>query len=41
MYRFNIFDEKALGRAPSSRIRDWISDEIEARFGSENGKQER
>jgi hypothetical protein len=36
---FNIFDEKALGRAPSSRIRDWISDEIEARFGSENGKQ--
>ncbi|HVP56411.1 MAG TPA: DUF5677 domain-containing protein [Candidatus Eisenbacteria bacterium] len=32
---FNIFDEKALGRAPSSRIRDWISDEIEARFGSE------
>jgi len=36
---FNIFDEKALGCAPSSRIRDWISDEIEARFDSENGKQ--
>lgn len=33
---FNIFDEKALGRAHSSRIRDWISDEVEARFGSEN-----
>jgi len=35
---FNIFDEKALGRAPSSQIRDWISEEIEARFGSKNGE---
>ena len=36
---FNIFDEKALGSSPSSRIRDWISDEVETRFGSESGKQ--
>lgn len=30
----NIFDEKALGRPPSSNIHDWIGDEIESRFGS-------
>ncbi|HXM60796.1 MAG TPA: DUF5677 domain-containing protein [Terriglobales bacterium] len=37
---FNAFDEKALGRPPSSRIRDWISKEIEARFRSEDDKQD-
>jgi hypothetical protein len=36
---FNTFDERALGRPPSSLIRDWIGDEIEARFGSESDKQ--
>ena len=36
---FNIFDEKALGRPQSSSIRDWISGEIEARFGSNDGNQ--
>ena len=35
---FNIFDEKALGRPPSSRVRDWINDEIQARFGSAEPK---
>lgn len=34
---FNAFDEKALGRQPSSGIRDWISKEIEARCRSEDG----
>lgn len=29
---FNMFDEKALGRPPSSAIRDWIGDEIRSRF---------
>jgi hypothetical protein len=32
---FNIFDEKALGRSPSSKIQDWMGDEIESRFGSD------
>jgi hypothetical protein len=32
---FNVFDEKALGRAPSSGIRDWIYAEIQTRFGSD------
>lgn len=32
---FNIFDEKALERPPSSQIQDWIGDEIESRFGSD------
>jgi hypothetical protein len=36
---FNIFDEKALGRPRSSGIQDWIIDEIEARFGADNGNQ--
>src|SRR6266542_2458784 len=36
---FNIFDENALGRPRSSGIQDWISDEIEARFGSDNRNQ--
>jgi len=36
---FNNFDEKALGRPPSSGIQDWVSDEIEARFGLDNGNQ--
>lgn len=36
---FNNFDEKALGRPPSSEIKEWISNEIEARFGSDNGKR--
>jgi len=37
---FNIFDEKALGLSPASRIQDWIGDEIESRFESDNGKQD-
>lgn len=37
---FNIFDEKALERSPSSQIQDWIGDEIDSRFGSDNGKQD-
>jgi hypothetical protein len=37
---FNTFDEKALGHSPSSRIQEWISDEIEARFRSETGSQD-
>jgi hypothetical protein len=36
---FNTFDEKVLGRAPSSEIQEWIAKEIMARFRSENGKQ--
>jgi hypothetical protein len=36
---FNLFDEKALGRQQSSEIQDWISDEIERRFGPENENQ--
>jgi hypothetical protein len=31
---FNVFDERALGRAPASTVRDWIYSEIQARFGS-------
>jgi hypothetical protein len=31
---FNIFDEKALGRSPSSGVRDWIYSEIQARFAA-------
>jgi hypothetical protein len=37
---FNAFDEKALGRRPSSGIQDWISKEIEARLRSEGDKQD-
>ncbi len=33
---FNMFDEKALHRAPSSGIRDWIYGEIQNRFGSDD-----
>ncbi len=33
---FNMFDEKALHRAPSSGIRDWIYDEIQSWFGSDD-----
>lgn len=29
---FNTFDERALGRAPASTVRDWIDSEIQARF---------
>jgi len=36
---FNTFDEKALGRSPSSEIQDWIGGEIESRFGPDTGKQ--
>lgn len=36
---FNNSDEKALGRPPSSEIQEWISMEIEARFGSDNSKR--
>lgn len=36
---FNAFDEQALGRPPSSEIRNWISEEIEARFGSADDKE--
>jgi hypothetical protein len=32
---FNVFDEKALGRAHSSTIQDWIADEIRSRSKSE------
>jgi hypothetical protein len=32
---FNTFDEKALGRSPTSAIQDWIGYEIESRFGSD------
>jgi hypothetical protein len=38
---FNAFDEKALGVAPSSDIRDWIGSEIESRFGSSNDTKPR
>jgi hypothetical protein len=31
---FNLFDEKALQRRPSSEIRDWLYDEIHSRFSS-------
>jgi hypothetical protein len=34
---FNMFDEKALGRAPASTVRDWIESEIQARFAPTNG----
>lgn len=34
---FNLFDEKALGRSPSSEIQDWIGDEIKVQFASDNG----
>lgn len=36
---FNIFDEKALGRLPSSSVQDWISQEIEARFKPPEGEK--
>ena len=36
---FNVFDERALIRPPSSEIREWISKEIEVRFRSENEQQ--
>jgi len=36
---FNTFDERALGRPPSSRVLDWISEEIEVRFGQGGDKQ--
>jgi hypothetical protein len=32
---FNMFDEKALKRPPSSQIRDWIDAEIQIRFTSD------
>ena len=35
---FNMFDEKALCRPPSSGIRDWIHGEIQTRFGSNDPK---
>jgi len=38
---FNLFDEKALGRPPSSNIQDWIGGEIESRFLSDAAKQDR
>jgi len=37
---FNIFDEKALGRPPSSEIQEWVGNEIETRFGSHNGNED-
>jgi hypothetical protein len=37
---FNLFDEKALGRSPSSEIQGWIGDEIGVRFASDNGDQD-
>jgi hypothetical protein len=33
---FDMFDEKALHRPPSTGIRDWICDEIQTRFGSDD-----
>ena len=36
---FNMFDEKALRRSPSSGIRDWIGDEIQIRFDSSGDKR--
>jgi hypothetical protein len=33
---FDLFDEKVLHRQPSSRIRDWIYNEIQNRFGSDS-----
>lgn len=36
---FNMFDEKALRRSPSSGIRDWIGDEIQTRFDSSDDNQ--
>jgi hypothetical protein len=37
---FDAFDEKALGRPPSSEIQKWISDEIEVRFGPSTDNQD-
>jgi hypothetical protein len=37
---FNVFDEKALGRAPASAIRNWIDSEILARLASSNGAKD-
>jgi hypothetical protein len=37
---FNLFDEKALARPQCSEIRDWISAEIERRFGSGDNIQD-
>jgi hypothetical protein len=36
---FNLFDEKALRRPPSSAIRDWIGVEIQTRFDSSDDKK--
>ena len=36
---FNLFDEKALGRPPSSAVHDWIYGEIQTRFGSDDRNQ--
>ncbi|HEV2196618.1 MAG TPA: DUF5677 domain-containing protein [Candidatus Acidoferrum sp.] len=33
---FDLFDERALGRAPSSAIRDWIYDQIQTRFAPDS-----
>jgi hypothetical protein len=38
---FNLFDERALARPQCSEIQDWISAEIERRFGSGNDDQDR
>jgi hypothetical protein len=37
---FNLFDERALVRPQCSEIRDWISAEIERRFGSGNDNRD-
>jgi hypothetical protein len=33
---FNLFDEKALQRKPSSEIQEWLCDEIHSRFSSDD-----
>jgi len=38
---FNVFDEKALRRPPSSAIRDWIYAEIQNRFAAEGAERGR
>jgi hypothetical protein len=37
---FNLFDERALARPQCCEIQDWISTEIERRFGSGNNNQD-
>jgi len=37
---FNLFDERALARPQCSEIQDWVSAEIERRFGSGNNIQD-